>query len=91
MFKRFRIVFMCIAALLAAPCIPDAWADEVPQSVPRDMVRLLHKDTKAFAYIESVTELAESSKVLLDSIGKSKQGQAIMSEFSTSSTVIGSR
>jgi hypothetical protein len=92
MFKRFRIVFMCIAAMIASPCTPAAWADDVlrmPQSVPRDMVRLLHKDTTAFVYINSATEIVESIKVLADSIDESKSVQPMLSEMNAK-TLLGS-
>ena len=57
MFKRFQIVLVCIAAVIA---IPSARADEAPQSVPSELARLLHKDTVAFVYISSAVEFAQS-------------------------------
>ena len=87
MYKHSWISFFCCFTIfmgIAASSTPCNGAPSEPQSIPQEMVRLMHKDTTAFIYIPSAFELAESVKILLESIDP-KSGNEMMSEMNAKS------
>jgi hypothetical protein len=69
--NRIYFFLFCITGLLAALFSPYSHAGELSkgsQAVPTEMVRLLHKDTTAFVYIESPRAFSDSLKELYPAV-----------------------